>query len=296
MSRNKENFIKRAGTVGLALSLVLGAGAEITGNRNSANAQGGGENPTPTPIGENPEGDSYWNQPYENSAKGENGVYDLMDSDGNVHSIDLSEVVGFTPDANLRLSDIEPNDLDEVPSDVADFQAYLNTERDGFEPVAGYTDGTNDYNQYSNHESGPQVPIYSWMVHTGLYVEMPGIGRIEGGPGQAVMVLILNRTDRVYRFPTNSVRVEAGFQGWGRIWNGDPDYVQEAEERLVNHYRTRLGQGIPETGFIGQCDLVENCDTVTVVTVERMQWGNNPDGSPRDQFRLIRAEEISTIK
>lgn len=290
---SRRDFLKVLGVKGVGLGLTA------VGLGRSSAQEGGTSTPTPTP---NPEGTptpeaSYWDQPYANPALGENGVYQLMDSDGNVIKVDLSTVEGFTPDAELRLSDIEPNSLESVPEDVADFQAYLNTARDDFQPVAGFTNGTNDYNQYSNHESGPQVPVYSWMVHTGLNAELPGIGRVEGDSGRAVLVLVINRTDRVYRFPTNSVHVEAGFQGWGRIWNGEPDYVQEAEERLVNHYRARLGQGVPETGFIGQCGQAEeNCDSVTVVTVERMQCGNNPDSSPRYQFRLIRAQTVSTVR
>lgn len=238
--------------------------------------------------------ENYWQNPYPNPARKEENLWSLHNSDGVEVLVNLDSAIGFTPDADLRISDINPKTLDPVPSDASDFQAYLNTDRDGFPPLAGYTDGINDYNQYYNHQSSPQVPIYSWMVFTGDKVELPGIGRVEGAEGRAVMVLILNRTERVYRFPLNSVHVEAGFQGWGRIWNGEPEFVQETEKRLVNHYRTRLGQGVPETGFIGQCNKLDNCDNVTVVTVERMQWGNNQDGSPRDQFRLIRAETVIT--
>jgi len=252
------------------------------------------EVPSPSPTAEM--AGEYWDTPYSNPAPHEGKVFLLKDSDGGEVRVDLGDVVGFTPDADLRVSDIRPNALDPIPSDAGNFHVYLNTDRDGFQPLAGYTDGTNDYNQYSNHESAPQVPVYSWMVHTGLKAELPGIGRVEGGEGHAVMVLILNRTERVHRFSTNSVHVVAGFQGWGRIWDDEPDSVQETEKRLVNHYRTRLGQGVPETGFIGQCDQVDNCDNVTVVTVERMQWGNNTDGSARDQFRLIRAETVPTAR
>lgn len=234
-------------------------------------------------------------QPYANSADGENGLFILHDSDNGEKQIDLSQAIGFTPDADLRISEISPNELDPIPADAADFQAYLNTARDGFGPLAGFTDGTNDYNQYYNNESAPQLPAFSWMVHTGLFVEIPGIGRVEGGESRAAVVIILNRTDDVYRWDTNSVKVIAGFQGWGRIWNGEADEVQETEERLANHYRERLGKGVPETGFIGQCDEgKENCDLATVVTVERIQWGENQDGTPRYQFRLIRAETIPT--
>lgn len=251
-----------------------------------------------TPVATKAAGtETYWDRPYAQAARHEGDVWSLRNSDGAEARVNLANAIGFTPDADLRTSDIRPNDLGIVPADAGNFQAYLNQPRDGFNQLAGYTDGTNDYNQYKDHESGPQVPVYSWMIHTGLDVEMPGIGRVTGGSGRAAMILIINRTERVYRFPTNSVHVEAGFQGWGRIWNGELSSVQESERRLVNHYRTRLGQGVPETGFIGQCDqAADNCDNVTVVTVERMQWGNNSDGTPRDQFRLIRAETVSAVK
>jgi len=228
--------------------------------------------------------------------KNAEGKYILHNSDGVEVAVDLSKAIGFTPDKGLMVSSIKAKVLGVVPKDAGDFQAYLNTERDGYGKLAGHTDGTNDYNQYGKKTSSPQVPVYSWMVHTGEEIEMPGIGKVVGGEGRAVMVLILNRTPRVCQFPEESVRVNAGYEGWGRIWNGDEQPVAEAEKRLVNHYLVRLGQGVPETGFIGQCDLPDNCNKVTVVTVERMQWGNNHDGTPRDQFRLIRAETVPAAK
>lgn len=222
----------------------------------------------------------------------EDGVYTLHTSDGEPVEIDLSGAIGFTPDPDLRISDIQALKIDQIPTVAGDFNTYLNTPINGFGPLAGYIDGTNDYNQYYNHESGPQVPMFSWMVMTGLRFEIPNIGTAEGSEGRAVMALIINRTDKVFRFDTNSVTVEAGFQGWGRIWNGDAAPVQEAEKRLVEHYLTRLGLGVPETGFIGQCDLAENCKEVTVVAVEIVQWGENEDGTPRYIWRLIRAETL----
>lgn len=240
---------------------------------------------------------NYWETAYSNAAKKDGESWILHNPDGAEVKVNLAGAIGFTPDADLKVSDIAPKDLGNVPADAGDFQAYLNKPREGFGPLAGFTDGTNDYNQYYNQESGPQVPVYSWMVHTGLDVELPGIGRVTGGPGRAAMVLIINRTERVYRFTPNSAKVVAGFQGWGRIWDGSSNTVQEAEKRLDNHYRTRLGQGVPETGFIGQCDQAsKNCNDVTIVAVERVQWGNNSDGTPRDQFRLIRAETIAAAK
>jgi len=212
-----------------------------------------------------------------------------ISSEESSEEIDLRDEIGFSPDKNLIISDLKAEKLGlDKASLTSDFNTYLNTKREGFEPLAGYTDGTNDYNQYYNHQSAPQVPAYSWMIHTGEYIEMPGIGKLQGGKGHAVMVLIINRTDKVYRFPTNSVTVIAGFQGWGRIWNGESKEVIETEKRLTNHYLTRLGLGIPEKGFIGQADGgADNASTVTVVTVEMIQVG---------QFRLIRAETVSTIK
>jgi len=200
-----------------------------------------------------------------------------------------SEAIGFTPDKDLLISDLKAEKVGlESASLTRDFQKYLNENRDGFGPLAGFTDGVNDYNQYNDHKSAPQVPAYSWMVHTGEYVEIPGIGTVTGEKGRGVIVLIINRTDKVYRFPTNSVTVIAGFQGWGRIWNGESNEVVETEKRLVNHYLTRLGEGVPETGFIGQTDNgADNAITVTVVTVEMLDMG---------QFRLIRAETVPAIK
>ena len=226
-------------------------------------------------------------------AENDGSTWALKDSNGNEVVLNI-EAKGFTPDAQLQVSTLKPKDLGKLPADASDFQKYLNKAREGFKPLAGFTDGTNDYNQYGNHRAGPQVPAFSWMVHTGYNIEMEGIGKLTGEKARAVMVVILNRTERVYRFDTETVQVIAGFQGWGRIWNGDEKNTLETEKRLVNHYLSRLTEGVAETGFIGQCDEGnKECDSVTVVTVERVQWGNNEDGTPRDQFRLIRAETVS---
>jgi hypothetical protein len=223
------------------------------------------------------------------AAVAKDGKYTLHNFDNTEIVVDLSKAIGFTPDKNLMISELKSQTLgSDSASLTRDFQKYLNQKRDGFGPLAGYTDGTNDYNQYFNHQSAPQVPAYSWMIHTGQFIEIPGVGRVEGELGRGALVLIINRTDRVYRFPTNSVTVIAGFQGWGRIWNGESKEVVETEKRLANHYLTRLGEGVPETGFIGQTDRgADNASTVTVVTVEMIQVG---------QFRLIRAETVPAVK
>ena len=225
----------------------------------------------------------------------ENGVYLLHDSDMVETSKEFNQAIGFVPDENLLVSDLTPAKIGQDSASVTqNWDTYLNSKN---KPYAGFTDGTNDYNQYYNHQAFPQLPAYSWMVHTGYFIEMPGVGRLMGEKGRAVMVLLINRTDAVYRFRNEPVTVIAGFQGWGRIWNGDEKPVIETEKRITNHFLTRLGLGVPEKGFIGQTDQgAENATTVTVVTVEMIQWGNNDDGTPRYQFRLIRAETVAAIK
>jgi hypothetical protein len=293
---NKETFARRAASTLLSASIIFG------GSACAANKQ---ETYSPveprTTISDIATPEAIISTPVasqENIVASADGKYTLHDSDGKEVAVDLTKAIGFTPDKDLLISDIKTEQLGQESAEVTrDFQKYLNQDLNGYGPLAGHTDGTNDYNQYKDHQSAPQVPAYSWMIHTGLNVEMPGIGRVEGGTGRAVAILIINRTDKVYRFPDNSVTVEAGFQGWGRIWNGNADQIPETEKRLSNHYLTRMGEGVPETGFIGQTDQGElNADSLTVVSVERTQWGNNSDNTPRYQFRLLRAETVPTIK
>lgn len=229
------------------------------------------------------------------------GSWKLLNSDNEAVSMKFN-TDSFTPDASLNVPignadiDIKVESLGDVPAEAGDFQSYLNTsDNPAGEPLAGYAYGTNDYNQYGDHAATPQLPAYSWEVFTGLDVSVPGIGRVKGGEGRAAMVLVLNRTDDVFRWPDEQpVEVEAGFQGVGRLWNGDAEPMAEAEKRLVNHYRYNLGNGHNESGLEGQCDQGnDNCNSVTVVTAERVQWGNNDDGTPRYQFRLLRAEDVS---
>ena len=229
---------------------------------------------------------------YINAAEKNGDKWILHDSDGNPSELSLPK--SFIPDADLRISEIIPKDVLPIPAEAADFQDYLNTNNNPLEqPLAGYMYGTNDYNQYGERTSGPQLPMYSWLIHTGEVVSIPGIGEVRGGPGRAVAVLIINRTDNVYQWDPESVYVKSGFQGAGRIWNGEAPSVTETEKRLVQHYGFILGNGHPESGFIGQCNLANNCESVTFVTAERIQWGTNPDGTPRYQFRLIRAQDIN---
>jgi hypothetical protein len=252
--------------------------------------------PTPKPK-EEPTGETKATETKErdidniNPAQRNGDRWTLSDSDGN--QIELKLPANFIPDKDLKVSDIKPENVLPIPEKAADFQRYLNTKDNPLkEPLAGYMYGTNDYNQYGERKSGPQLPMYSWLIFTGEVVSVPGIGKVTGSPGKAVAILIINRTDKVHQWSPETVYVKSGFQGAGRIWNGEAPYVAEAERRLVQHYGYILGNGHPESGFIGQCDLVDNCRNVTFITAERIQWGNNRDGTPRYQFRLIRAEDI----
>jgi len=225
-------------------------------------------------------------------------VYILHDPDQKDVLIDLSKAIGFTPDKNLIISPLKPKQLGLESAEITrDFQKYLNTKRDGYGPLAGYTDGTNDYNQYKDNQSSPQIPAGSWSVFTGESVDFPGIGKIEGGTGLAVALYILNITDNVFRPPTNSVTVKSGFHGFGRIWDGSEKSLLETEKRLANHYATRMGEGVPESGFFGQTNQGKrNADYLTNVSVKITQWGYNQNGTPRYQIQLLRAETVPAIK
>jgi len=137
--------------------------------------------------------------------------------------------------------------------------------------------------------------MFSWTVLTGQNVGVPGIGNVTSNPGGAVEVMIMNITDTVIDFgPSNPVMVEHGFTGTGRIWNGGN--VVEDEAGISSHYVSRLENGVTlpgESGFIGQCDKPGNCTDIKVVSVIYRQWGNNPDGTPRYQFQLLRQQEVN---
>jgi len=289
---SRRDFLKLVGAAVSGIALggcgVLGSKPEATPTSTPTEAPTATATPPPAPT-ETPTATKTENI---NPAQKNRDKWILHNSDSN--PIELSLPENFTPDADLKVSEIRPKDVLPIPKEAADFQRYLNTKDNPLEqPLAGYMYGTNDYNQYGERTSGPQLPMYSWLIHTGEVVSIPGIGEVKGASGRAVAVLIINRTNNVYQWDPQSVYVKSGFQGTGRIWNGEPPFVAETEKRLVQHFGFILGNGHPESGFIGQCNLANNCNSVTFVTAERIQWGNNSDGTPRYQFRLIRAENIS---
>ncbi|OGH02170.1 MAG: hypothetical protein A2798_03510 [Candidatus Levybacteria bacterium RIFCSPHIGHO2_01_FULL_37_17] len=219
-----------------------------------------------------------------------NGNWTITTPDFEDRSVESVE--GFTPDGNLVLAPEWGEAMPLNPEQFADFQASLN---DPDHPLVGYTYGYNDESGNLDYRRTLQAPMYSWTVLTGEEVCAPGIGHLVGGPGRAVELMIMNIDGSVADFgPDNPVTIRHGFFGTGRIWDGEN--VVEAERGISSHYVSRLQEGVTlpgESGFVGQCDLPENCNEVLVVAVVRRQWGFNEDGTQRFQYQLLRQELFS---
>lgn len=235
---------------------------------------------------------------FQSAARTAEGKWEIQNADGEKQEIVLPE--GFVPDARLKIH-TQPDTFQRtllLPKDTtayADFQKALNTKQpDGTPPLAGY-DPSIELGDYCsnppNHQCTAQLNMFSWKVFTGEKINIPGIGLLTGKENRAVMVLLLNRDGSVHAWDGNSpVRVEHGFTGGGPLWDGERN-VDKAEQGLAAHYADRLLYGIPGM-YRGACDNPENCAELLAVSVQRRQWGNNPDGSPRRIFELIRAEII----
>lgn len=224
------------------------------------------------------------------ASKDANGNWIINTPDAEAKTVQGIE--GFTPDASLVLAPEWGDALGLNPEQFADFQKSLN---DPKHPLVGYTYGENDQSDNIDYRRTLQAPMYSWTVLTGEEVEVPGIGHLKSNPGGAVEVMIMNITDTVIGFNSeNPVMIRHGFTGTGRIWDGGN--VVEDERGISSHYVSRLEEGVTlpgESGFIGQCDKVENCSDIMVVSVIYRQWGNNENGTPRYQFQLLRQEEVT---
>jgi hypothetical protein len=224
------------------------------------------------------------------ASKDASGNWIVENPDGAAETI--STVDGFTPDIALVLAPEYGKTLPIEPSQFADFQSSLNNPK---HPLVGYSYGENDQSDNLNYERTLQVPMYSWTVATGLEVDAPGIGHLVGGPGEAVELMIMNVDGSVGDFGSNNpILIKDGFTGTGRIWDGNnllPD-----EQGISSHYVNQLQTGVTgagESGFIGQCNQAANCDKVLVVSVVRRQWGQNPDGTKKFQYQLLREEVVT---
>jgi len=235
---------------------------------------------------------------FQSAVRTAEGKWEITDADGEKKEVALPE--GFVPDARLRLH-TQPDTFQNtlfVPKDTAayaDFQKALNTKRtDGTLPLAGYDPSIELGDYCSNpptNQCTAQLNMSSWKVFTGENVDVPGVGLLRGKQNRAVMVLLLNRDRSVHAWDGDSpVRVEHGFTGGGPLWDGEKN-IDKAEQGLLAHYADRLLHGIPGM-YQGACNNPDNCVEVLVVSVQRRQWGNNADGSPRRIFELLRAEII----
>lgn len=239
-----------------------------------------------------PESKGLWTPAKEAQAKPLGDEIILLGEDGDEFELSIPD--GFTPTERLKFNtEISPKSISgtDISDKFREFQSGLNEEVDGFPKLAGYSYGYNDVS-FDDETDRLRItePAYAWTVYTGLEVDHPAIGHLIGGDHKAVMLLVLNRDKTARR---NTVAINSGFWGTGRIWDGENN-IDELERRLVAHYSGSLLLGEVTSGFTGQCDDGDtNCSKILAVTADRVQWGNNENGSKRFFYRLIRAETIT---
>lgn len=228
------------------------------------------------------------------SAEKSAGQWKLTNPDGGKIDVTLPE--GFTPDARLIIpSDLPINPISQDLSVYSDWEKALNTGRPVGDRLAGYNYGYNDFCPTVDDKCNVQGDMFAWRALQGQEVEIPGIGKLVGGPRRSVVALFINLEPSVVAWDEQDgglgqVRVERGFTATGRIFDGDK--LRETEENLAGHWLFRQANGTPEKSYIGITDSPDNASETLFVTVVRKQWGNNPDGSKREQFQLMRAENV----
>lgn len=288
---DRRQFIRVAGLAGLGMII-----AACTESKPGAQTPEGGKatGPTVTPVGGR-----------EGSTAGLPGIdvdintpknYPIAHPDMDGKMIDVRVPGGFTPDKRLVVAQ-SPKAL-ALPADLkqfSDWEVALNTKRKGG-ALAGYDHQQNDWCPTVDFKCNAQSNMYSWSVYQGMYVELPGIGRLVGGPRRSVVALVLNLDGSVFPWDklnkdygqTTQVR---GFRATGRIFDGEKN-VDQLEQGLAGHWLFRQFNGTPEKSYIGITDSPDNAQETLLVSAIRRQWGNNPDGSKRMQFQLMRAEVV----
>ncbi len=210
---------------------------------------------------------------------------------------DMTLPAGFTPDARLVVpSDLTVNPINSDLSVYADWEKALNTGRPVGDRLAGYNYDYNDFCPTADDMCNVQGDMYAWRVFQGQEVEVPGIGRLVGGPRISVVLLFINLDDSVVAWDNQvggqgQVKVERGFTATGRIFDGNK--LTETEENLAGHWLFTQENGDPGKSYIGITDSPDNAQGTLFVTVVRKQWGNNPDGSKRMENQLMRAELVN---
>lgn len=201
---------------------------------------------------------------------------------------------GFAPDKSLHFAtDIKPLDIGSDLKPYQDWETALNTKRPAG-PLAGYNYDYNDFCQTGDFRCNVQGDMFAWRTFQGEEVEVPGVGRLEGGPRRSVLFNLLNLDGSVHAWDNEKscqVRVKRGFTATGRIFDGQKN-VDVLERNLSGHWLFRQAFGTPENSYTGITDSPDNAKEVLVVSVQRKQWGLNPDGSKRMKFQLIRAELV----
>lgn len=199
---------------------------------------------------------------------------------------------GFTPDRSLTFAtDIKSLEIGSDLKIFSDWETALNTKRPGG-ALAGYNYDYNDFCPTGDFKCNVQGDMFGWRTFQGDFVEVPGIGRLEGGPRRSVVLNVLNLDGSVHAWDNEKngqVTVKRGFTATGRIFNGEKN-VDALERNLSGHWAFRQFFGTPEKSYIGITDNPDNALEVLMVSVQRKQWGNNPDGTKRMEFQLIRAE------
>lgn len=291
----KERWLRAAATAtGLALAFGLGGGTPKSPTRAEGVNNGITVDATPTPS------------QAAGSALSERAVFPAMqegvrdgdkwlmtDGDGNEKRVGLPE--GFTPDSRLVLaSNIKLNQLRPNLNRYRNWERALNTERAEGDELAGYNYDYNDFCPTADFRCNVQGDMYAWRVFQGQEVEVPGIGRLEGGEGRSVVLLFLNSTPDVVAWDNDEAGqalVKRGFTATGRLFDANPygDKFANAEENLLGHWLFRQANGTPEKSYIGVTDNPDNANSTLFAVVVRNQWGNNEDGTPRYQNQLLDA-------
>lgn len=293
--RKKLSGIQKI-AIGGATGLVL-AGAGLIGYENIHGSSATGDpqpaatsaTPTPSEAAGTPTPDAKGFQPAEQNGN----QWVLRNPDGQEGNMALPQ--GFTPDKTLVTGD--PKILiGTVNSDLSvysDWENALNTGRPEGDRLAGYNYDYNDFCPTEDFKCNVQGDMFAWRVFQGQEIEIPGIGKLEGGPRRSVVALFLNATPDVVawdRDELGQVKVKRGFTGTGRSFDASPYSPQfpKEESGLLGHWLFRQAAGTPEKSYIGITDSPENAQETLFVVVVRNQWGEE-NGQPRYQFQLLDA-------
>lgn len=216
------------------------------------------------------------------------------------HKVSVDLPTGFTPDKRLHIAtDVNfefPTSFDQFK----DWETAVNTKRAGG-PLAGYNYDYNDFCQVPGFRCNVQGDMFGWRIFQGQTVEIPGIGRLEGGPRRSVVVIAANRDGSVQAWDNDSdlgpVYDKHGFTATGRIFDADnKQKLSDLYTALSGHWLFRQFNGTPEKSYVGITDSSDNAREVLIAVVQRVQWGFNPDQSKRMEWQLVRAALISASK